>query len=97
MSHLTPDADVVVGRGKTGWDKRSGGKDKSQSQSQSQDEQQQQERIADAKGKGKASEEDDDDEEDEGPTHGMFAGAGKFLLAGGVAGAGPSLLFSKSR
>lgn len=59
--------------------------------------------MVDVKGKGKALkeetqpkppvvlEEEDDDEEEEdehGATHGMFAGAGKFLLAGGVAGAG---------
>ena len=51
------------------------------------------------KGKGRAlgdvdgeagveGESDDGEQEQEGATHGMFAGAGKFLLAGGVAGAG---------
>lgn len=43
------------------------------------------------------SEEHDEEEEHEGATHGMFAGAGKFLLAGGLAGAGSSLSFSPRR
>lgn len=33
-------------------------------------------------------EEEEEEEEEFGATHGMFAGAGKFLLAGGLAGAG---------
>lgn len=35
-------------------------------------------------------EEEEDDDDELGAMHGMFAGAGKFLLAGGVAGAGES-------
>ena len=62
--------------------------------------------MVDVKGKGKAlkeeaepkpapavvleelEEEDEEEEDEHGATHGMFSGAGKFLLAGGLAGAG---------
>ena len=50
--------------------------------------------AAKGKGKGKAIEEhpiavgEGDSDEDDPHAHGMFHGAGKFLLAGGLAGAG---------
>lgn len=40
--------------------------------------------------------EDEEEEEEHGATHGMFSGAGKFLLAGGLAGAGKFAPFARA-
>jgi hypothetical protein len=45
-------------------------------------------RVVDPLPKERVEEVLEDEEEEEGDAHGMFHGAGKFLLAGGVAGAG---------
>jgi hypothetical protein len=102
---------VVVGRGKTGWNKLLGklavtkanktAEGTNLREKDKNDEQRWAEQVASEarKVKGKGREEDEDDEQEEpaheGATHGMFAGAGKFLLAGGVAGAGESRRLSR--
>lgn len=73
MSHLTQDGDVSIGRGKTSF--------AATASAAATAAQQRVKRVI-------VDEEDDDDceEEDEAPI-GMLTGAGKFLLAGGIAGA----------
>ena len=91
---------VVVGRGKTGWNKLLGkpaitAKEHAELRrlEQKNDERRWAEEAArakaveESKGKGRAPDDDETDEDDP-HAHGMFHGAGKFLLAGGLAGAG---------
>ena len=145
MSQLTQDGDVVVGRGKTGWNKLLGkpallAKEKVKERHELQEAmkdamnlkklendsaqrlwaaEEKAERLVskleseresrnDIKGKGREVIIDDreverhineredgqeEDDEDVGATSGMFSGAGKFLLAGGLAGAGQLSFF----
>jgi hypothetical protein len=145
MSQLTQDGDVVVGRGKTGWNKLLGkpallAKEKVKERHELQEAmkdamnlkklendsaqrlwaaEEKAERLVskleseresrnDIKGKGREVIIDDreverningredgqeEDDEDVGATSGMFSGAGKFLLAGGLAGAGQFSFF----
>ncbi|KAI5474751.1 mitochondrial carrier protein, partial [Pseudohyphozyma bogoriensis] len=116
MSQLNDDGSVVVGRGKTGWNKllrkpSLSGKEKTIAEASAakaemvhdekeeemvyaeesdqlvnkREEKGKQRRVVDPLPKEKITEEEEEEEECE--SHGMFHGAGKFLLAGGVAGA----------